>query len=182
MKSILIAAGILLALATTASADITRSCQATLSVKINNSGSGDVLGNIVGQGSCKNTTQANDCRARANAEIDRCFAGAWRDRQKNALAPECQSLSPGSSRAGARLTWISSLPIAEPARLTARMAYAACCKLRPTAGAIQVTVRGTISGDKGCGSSKHNGKYYDYYASPTYNMDCNAWRAQGICN
>ena len=107
----------------------------------------------------------------------------WRDRQKNIIASECKTLATGSSRAGAKLSWSGILTISEPSRLTARMAYNVCCQMRPDAGKIQTRIIGVISGDKMCGSEKvGSDSYRSYIQLQKYDMDCNAWRAQGKCS
>lgn len=183
MKLTLPAMVVLLVTSPALLADITRSCSADVYVGINGTSSIASIGSIAGRGSCKNKSKANECRAVAREQIDRCVDGMWRDRQKNALAPECTSLSAGSGRDGAKLAWEVAYPIAEPARLTARMAYQTCCKLRPDAGKIKVHISGNITGDKNCGTEKvGNDQYRSHFELQTYDMNCDAWRAQGICS
>jgi len=179
----LFAIGLLLSFVPTASADITRSCKAVFSVATFTPSLSKTIGSISGQGSCKNKASANDCRAAARKEIDRCIAGMWRDRQKNTIASECNTLVNGSSRAGAKLSWNGILTISEPSRLTARMAYNVCCQMRPDAGRIQARIIGQITGDKMCGEKKvGNDSDQAFIQLQNYDMDCNAWRAQGICS
>ncbi|MDX1402129.1 MAG: hypothetical protein R3245_09425, partial [Kiloniellales bacterium] len=87
MKFTVLTIALFLASAPSALADISRGCSGE--VRVTTGGLGEALATIEGRGSCKNKAQANDCRAHARKEIDRCIAGLWRDRQKNALAPEC---------------------------------------------------------------------------------------------
>jgi hypothetical protein len=172
--AILLAAGMVLASAASAPplfADILRGCSAAFYVVNPN---GMKLASIEGRGSCKNTARANDCRVRARKQVDACLAGMWRDRQKNAIAPECRTLT-SSGREGAKLSWEGILRIAEPNRLSARMAYATCCRLRPNSTRLSAETAATFSGDKGCGSGSN--KYY-----PAYSMDCDTWRSRGLCN
>lgn len=165
-------------------ADIERSCSASVFVTAPNGAQTKnfLLGDILGRGSCKNKAHANDCRERAREQVDKCIAAMWRDRHVNAIAPECKSLVSNSSRSGARLSWDGIMVISQPNRLTARMARGMCCKALPNAGKISVQLGGNITGDKKCGASKI-GKdlYQSEFGLPRYDMDCGAWRAQGIC-
>lgn len=181
MKFAILAISLLLASAPAALADITRGCSGEVHVAVG--GSGETVASIEARGSCKNKAQANDCRTLARKEIDRCIDGLWRDRQKNVLAPECRSLASGTSRAGAKLTWRHVSSMAEPARLTARMAYSVCCQLRRDAGKLQVRVSASITGDKKCGEEHLGGnRYRSVLKLPNYDMDCNAWRSHGLCS
>jgi len=181
LKCIVLTICVFLASAPAALADITRGCSGE--VRVAAGGIGEAMASIEGRGSCKNKAQANDCRTHARKEIDRCIAGLWRDRQKNALAPECRSLASGTSRAGAKLTWRHVSSMAEPGRLTARMAYSICCRLRPDASKLEVRVITYITGDKMCGDVHLGGdRYRSVVKLPDYDMDCNAWRLQGLCS
>jgi hypothetical protein len=183
VKAVPLAAGLLLGSAPPLLADITRGCSAGFQILIADGSTFADLGSIEGRGSCRNKAQANECRQRARGEIDRCIAGLWRDRQKNAIAPECNSLVSGSSRSGAKLTWSGIYLIAEPNRLTARMAYAACCRMRPSAAQLQVQVVGAIEGDKSCGDLKvGQDRYRSGFSLSNYDMSCTAWREQGLCD
>lgn len=184
LRTIIVSACLLLGTAPPLMADITRGCEATFRVEIVGGSSSEFqnLGSIEGRGGCQNKAHANDCRARARAEIDRCIAAMWRDRHKNAIAPECKTLVSNSSRSGAELSWNGISAIAEPNRLSARMAYSACCRIRPKATRIQVAVFGAIFGDRKCGATNtgHN-LFQSDFDLPTYDMNCSAWRSQGLC-
>jgi len=131
---ILLAAGMILASAPPLFADIMRGCSASLYVRA--SGEAMTLASIEGRGVCKNKVQANDCRVSAHKKIEICLKALWRVRQQNAMPFECSSI--GGSREGAKLTWQGIYPIGEPNRLSARMAYAACCKLKPNSARLQL--------------------------------------------
>ena len=164
------------------SKDITRGCKGTVNLRLSTGDPPDnraTLGLISGQGRC-GSTKPNKCRERAKAQVDKCIDAMWRDRHKNAIAPECNTLVQG--RTGAKLNWDAIYIIGEPGRLTARMAFAACCILRPSAATLQMRVGGVISGDKKCGSLKtHNKHYQSGWSKQTYDMDCDDWRTRGIC-
>jgi hypothetical protein len=71
---------------------------------------------------------------------------------------------------------------AEPNRLTARAAYAVCCRMQPHATKLTIVFEGRINGDKKCASHKiGKDNYQDEYGFPPYEMDCAAWRRRGIC-
>ena len=187
MRFISYAAVAALALAlgvSSSAADITRGCTASVNVVVIAPGpmSWDDLGAIEGRGSCKNTLQANDCRARARSALDACRKDMWANRQTNAIPYSCTSLVANSSRAGAKLTYAGIAAIAEPNRLMARAARSACCKLRPNSDKISIQIEGAIVGDKKCAANKvGNDRYQEEYAFPRYEMSCKAWRDQGIC-
>ncbi len=167
-----------------AKADITRSCSASLDVYIsdNQPNPGMNLATIEGRGSCKNKFNADDCRQRARAEIDRCRADLWAGRHSNAIPASCNTLVEGSSRSGAKLQYDGIYLIEQPQRLTARGASAVCCKLRPKADKLVITFEGRISGDQKCAAHKIGpDKYQEEYGYPKYNMHCAEWRKQGIC-
>lgn len=167
-----------------AAADITRSCKASVDAYVVDNGAErfDALGEVIGQGSCSSKLKANECRSRARSAVDACLRDMWSGRQANAIPASCRSLVTGSSRTGARLQYYGITTIAEPNRLMARVAATACCKLRPQAGKLTVQINGRITGDRNCAASKI-GKdlYQDDYGFPRYDMNCAAWRAQGIC-
>jgi hypothetical protein len=167
-----------------AAADITRGCSASLDVYVvdGSLSSADQLGTIEGRGGCSNKAHANDCRARARAEIDRCRNDLWNGRQVNAIPASCRSIVQGSSRSGAKLSYDGILVYSEPNRLMARAARAACCQLRPNADKLNIQIGGRITGDKKCASTKiGKDNYQDEYGYPKYEMSCKAWRAKGIC-
>jgi hypothetical protein len=171
MATIVLAAGMIMASAPPLYAEIMRGCSASLYVKA--SGAVMTLASIEGRGVCKNKVQANDCRVSAHKKIEICLKSLWRVRQKNEMPFECSSI--GGSREGAKLTWDGIYPIAEPNRLSARMAYAACCKLKPNSTQLQLITASKYSGDSGCGAPGT----FEY---PKYDMNCEAWRSQGLCN
>lgn len=165
-------------------ADTTRGCSA--SVFFGMTGDGPTrfedLASIEGRGACKNKNHANDCRAQARAQIDKCLSDLWNGRDQNAIPGSCKSLLSSSGRSGARLEYIGVYRIAEPSRLTARAAFRACCQVKPNAAKLNILFQGFLSGDKKCASGKvGDGKYQEQFFLPTYDMNCNAWRAQGIC-
>jgi len=167
-----------------ARADITRGCSASLDVFVMDGKPKAAygLGSIEGRGGCKNKAHANDCRARARAEIDRCRADLWKGRQVNAIPGSCNNLVQGSGRSGAKLQYDGIYTIAEPNRLTARAARIVCCTVRPNADKLKISFEGRINGDKKCASTKiGKDNYQDEYGLGQYDMSCKAWRAQGIC-
>lgn len=167
-----------------AQAEITRGCSASVDVYVsdNKPNPWTNLATIEGRGSCKNKLNANDCRQRARAEIDRCRADMWAGRHSNAIPASCNNLVEGSSRSGAKLQYDGIFLIEQPQRLTARGAYAVCCKLRPNADKLVITFEGRITGDQKCAASKIGpDKYQEEFGYPKYDMNCAAWRKQGIC-
>jgi hypothetical protein len=164
------------------SKDITRSCETGVRLLVASGGSNNVLilGDIIGQGKCSSISP-NKCRERGKEQVQKCIEAMWRERHNNVMAPECKTRVSG--RTGAELVWGGIYLIREPARLTARMAYAACCIMRPSAGQLKLRVGGAIVGDKKCGGTKTGKEQYQTdWSKPPYDMDCSAWRARGICN
>ena len=181
VKIFFLVAGTLLASTATSMADITRSCKTDVIMGIGNSQGWKVLGRIAGQGRCEGKSKANTCRERARDAIVGCIDAMWRDRFKNAIAPECNTLASG--RTGAKLTWDSIFLIQEPNRITARIAYWACCTKLPNAPTIEAGIGGAIIGDKGCAASKIGKNLYQSdWGKPPYNIPCSEWREKGICN
>ena len=168
-----------------ANADISRTCRATIDIEIldNKPNSVKRLAEITGKGTCKNSTQANTCRQRARSELNACLSEAWKNRQNNSIPSRCNNMVNGSSRPGAKLTYIGIMPINQPARLTARAARYVCCQARPTAGHLTINFGSLINGNKKCAKHKIDKNWYQEEISiSNYNMNCFAWRAQGICN
>lgn len=166
-----------------ASADITRTCKASIDVYVNNNGPNwsVSLGEVIGQGSCSGKLKANECRSRARSALDACLRDLWAGRQVNAIPASCRSLVAGSSRSGARLQYDGITTIAEPNRLMARVAASTCCR-QPRPDKLTVQVNGRITGDKNCAATKiGKDRFQDEYGFPKYDMNCAAWRAQGIC-
>jgi len=175
---------VLAAVSSPARADITRSCSANVYVFVadNKPTESELLADITGQGSCAGKHKANECRSRARSAINACLKDMWNGRQANAIPASCNNLVAGSSRSGAKLQYAGIAVIAEPNRLMARAALAACCRLRPQAGKLSISITGRISGDRNCAA--HNvgkDRYQEEYGFPRYEMSCSAWRAQGIC-
>jgi hypothetical protein len=169
----------------TASADITRRCQAGLDVWVANGGPTDAtrLGSIEGQGSCSGTLTANTCRERAKGAILNCLDDLWSQKQVDAIPARCKNLFSGSSRSGAELTYDGILIIDEPNRLTARAARFACCQARPNASFIRLGFGAVLTGDAKCAKTKvGNNRYQEDVNLGTYNMNCDVWRAGGICD
>lgn len=167
-----------------AQADITRGCTASLEVFVVDNKPNPAMGlaSIEGRGSCDNKLHANECRARARREIDRCRADLWAGRHANAIPASCRSVVEGSSRSGAKLEYDGIFIIAQPQRLTARGAHAVCCKLRPNADKLVVQFSGRINGDEKCASTKiGKDSFQEEFGYPKYDMNCGEWRKQGIC-
>jgi hypothetical protein len=170
--------------ASPASADISRSCRANVVVTVidNKLDKTESLADIEGRGSCSGKHKANECRSRARGALNTCLKDLWAGRQSNAIPASCKNMVEGSSRTGARLQYQGIVIIAEPNRLMARAAVSACCRMRPQAAKLTVQVGGRISGDKKCAAHKiGKDSYQEEYGFPNYEMNCSAWRAQGIC-
>lgn len=133
-----------------AQAKITRSCGVSLGVYVRDGNSNNAygLGDILGQGSCKNKMSANTCRQIARSQINQCLAEFWKYRNVNMIPAKCRNLVGGSSRPGARLTYQGVMPIAKPKMLMARAARVVCCQLRRGAASVEVQIAGRIFGDK----------------------------------
>jgi len=177
-----LAAGLLLAnVATSVAADITRSCKSGIDVEIKDVNSVR-LGRVAGQGKCGKSVP-NKCRERARHVIVKCLEQIWEHRFENRIPPECNTLA--GARTGAKLIWELNQPIKQQNRITARIAHWACCTQRPNASRLNVQIRGTISGDKGCAPGPKAAKkgYQSDWAMPSYNVPCDDWRTKkGICN
>lgn len=174
----------LLAASLPAHADITRACSASVEVYVADRlpPALATLGTIEARGSCKNKLNANECRAQAREQIDRCRAQLWDYRHRNEIPVACNTLVEGSSRAGARLDYLGIQVHAEPKRLTARAAAEVCCRMRPKADRVMVSFGGRINGDEKCAA--HNigkDRFQEEFGWGNYDMNCGEWRAKGIC-
>ena len=176
--------GLFLGFVQSAEADITRQCEAGLDVWVRNGGPGSTtrLGNITGQGSCTGALYANTCRMRAKDAILKCLADVWANRQIDQIPESCNNLVSGSSRSGAELTYDGILIIDEPNRLTARAARFVCCTARPNSTIVQIGFGAVLTGDEKCAKTKvGNNRYQEDVDLGNYNMNCDVWRANGIC-
>lgn len=183
MKKALVS--LLILLAQNAYSDITRNCQASVDVFINDSNAYPraELASVVGRGSCANAIKANECRERARSAINACLQDLWSNRNNNSIKMSCNSISSGSSRSGARLTWSGILPIPSQNKLTARTTYIVCCQLRPNAASVDVEIGGRITGDRKCASTKiGNDMYQDEFVMSHTELKCGQLRAEGLCN
>ncbi len=164
-------------------AEITRSCRASLNIFVADGKPNAYynLANVEGRGSCSNL-RPNQCRERARGQVNQCLSASWSNRHQDSIPGTCKTLVGGSSRSGAKLQYQGIFPIAQDERLTARAAFAACCIMRPNAANLTLEFGGAIQGDEKCAKYKiGNNLYQEEYAFSQYQMDCSAWRAQGIC-
>ncbi len=168
----------------TASADIARHCQASVEFLIKDQGPNRFIpiASITGRGTCANAIQADKCRERARAALNSCISAMWANRHNNLIPAACNSILEGSSRSGAKLNYQGIIPIPQSQRLTARASFRVCCQLRPNSNVVLGNFGGRINGDRKCAAHKiGNGSYQEEFGFPTYQMNCGALRAQGLC-
>jgi hypothetical protein len=167
----------------TSQAEISRSCHASVNIFVADGKPNAYynLANVEGRGSCANL-RPNQCRERARGQVNQCLAASWSNRHQDSIPGACKTLLSNSSRSGAKLTYEGIFPINQDERLTARAAFAACCIMRPNAAALTLEFGGAILGDERCAKHKTgNNRYQEEYAFSQYQMNCTAWREQGIC-
>lgn len=167
-----------------ATADITRDCRASVEFFISDHRPNALasVGEITGRGSCANVIQADKCRERARQALNACISQMWGSRHQNSVPAACNSIVDGSSRSGARLSYLGIIPIQESRRLTARASFMVCCHMRPQAAVVMGGFGGRITGDRKCAAHKiGNDRYQEEYGFGSYQMNCAALRAQGLC-
>ena len=119
--------------------------------------------------------------------IANCVRGAWRDRWDRKLPGEC---APGSE-SGSTRPFVKGILDTDFGRgrgsegdqdFKWAVEHAACCRLHPTGGTIQVMVGVDTRGDTGCQSpSRIQEGPFDLMLEPDYQVDCQRVREKGFC-
>jgi hypothetical protein len=157
---------------TGAKAEIVRSCSGALDGNI---------ATIKGEGTCKNTAQANDCRARARAAIIECARDLYLARDSsNVLPVACQG---GRGAKRAVLHWDQVILGIRGNDIGDRERWNQCCRGQDPKrkGSTQVLLQ--VAGDKGCGSTKIGKKLFQSdVVIGTIHFDCHKQRQNGLCD
>jgi hypothetical protein len=178
-------------------ADVSRTCEASLWVHEGNtpfngaSGGNPALefGNIVGKAYCKNKHRANDCRRDAKEAIVSCLGDLkkelWPDKAERGPPLSCRKSSGG--RPSAHLVYDGIYPHPDAQQFLHRVVHSACCRLRPQAGKIYVDIIARHWGKDKCAKHKLSGAQDpDRYSEDRtiykrLELYCPGWRAKGVC-
>jgi len=134
---------------TIATADIVRSCSATLTGGI---------AKINGEGTCAGKAKANQCRARAHQAIIDCANALWVGRNKDKVPNACKG---GRGAGRAVLQWNQVILIPQGNSLRDRVLWNKCCKEKNSVGSEHIGMN--VRGDKGC---------YDVRSLGNIGFDC----------
>ncbi len=181
-RPVAFAALFLAAIAQPATADILRSCNASIEA----SGLGKpavTLALLTAKGACKNKANADKCRARAREQLDECLDIVWKDHRFDSELPmECRDGSSG--RPGANMAWEGIRLYKSPRSLFREAVHEVCCIQDPSATMKTFALQGSIWGGPGCAASIGGGKTEsDFVLVSTFTVDCNHWRKdEKICD